>query len=194
MHRALGAWLPFRNFKNQSGLGAWDLKFETEEAPFRSLNFKNQSGTSGYQPSSKNRILILRHQSYVRMAADPSRRRPEHHPAVSDVLSTLTEARGTLADVQRRLDLEFREAYPDHVSILVTLLRNRSFPFLADGIRRRRLQANPAKLVARVKRVVEQAAALKEMSRDLLTQKQVASFPTPRFSLFTNPRLICCRC
>ncbi|XP_066322805.1 uncharacterized protein [Miscanthus floridulus] len=80
------------------------------------------------------------------MAADPSRRRPEHHPAVSDVLSTLTEARGTLADVQRRLDLEFREAYPDH--------------------------ANPAKLVARVKRVVEQAAALKEMSRDLLIQKQ----------------------
>ena len=128
------------------------------------------------------------------MAADPSRRRPQHHPAVHDVLSTLTEARGTLADVQRRLDLEFREAYPDHVSILVTLLRNRFFPFLADGIRRRRLHANPAKLVARVKRVVEEAAALKEMSRDLLTQKQVASFPTSRFSLFTNPRLICCRC
>ncbi|XP_066328951.1 uncharacterized protein [Miscanthus floridulus] len=80
------------------------------------------------------------------MAADPSRRRPQHHPAVHDVLSTLTDASGTLADVQRRLDLEFRAAYPDH--------------------------ANPAKLVARVKRVVEEAAALKEMSRDLLTQKQ----------------------
>jgi len=62
------------------------------------------------------------------MAADPSRRRPQHHPAVHDVLSTLTDASGTLADVQHRLDLEFRAAYPDHVSILVTLLRNRSFP------------------------------------------------------------------
>ncbi|AQK55881.1 uncharacterized protein LOC100276200 [Zea mays] len=80
------------------------------------------------------------------MAADPSRRRPEYHPAVNDVLLTLTNARGTLADVQRRLDLEFRAAYPDH--------------------------ANPAKLVARVKRLEEEAAALKEMCRDLLTQKQ----------------------
>jgi hypothetical protein len=63
------------------------------------------------------------------MAADPSRRRPVHHPAVSDVLSTLSEASATLADVQRRLDLEFSAAYPDHVSVLVTLLRNRSsFP------------------------------------------------------------------
>jgi hypothetical protein len=52
------------------------------------------------------------------------------------------------------------------------------------------LQANPAKLVARVKRVVEEVAVLKEMSRDLLTEKQVASFPY----VFTNPRLICCRC
>jgi hypothetical protein len=79
---------------------------------------------------SKHRILILRqdrHQSYVRMAADPSRRRPEYHPAVNDVLLTLTNARGTLADVQRRLDLEFRAAYPDHVSILVALIPNRSF-------------------------------------------------------------------
>ncbi|KAG0535251.1 hypothetical protein BDA96_04G350300 [Sorghum bicolor] len=80
------------------------------------------------------------------MAADPSRRRPVHHPAVSDVLSTLSEASATLADVQRRLDLEFSAAYPDH--------------------------ANPAKLVARVKRVVEEVAVLKEMSRDLLTEKQ----------------------
>jgi hypothetical protein len=61
------------------------------------------------------------------MAADPSRRRPEYHPAVNDVLLTLTNARGTLADVQRRLDLEFRAAYPDHVSILVALIPNRSF-------------------------------------------------------------------
>jgi hypothetical protein len=39
------------------------------------------------------------------------------------------------------------------------------------------LQANPAKLVARVKRLEEEAAALKEMCRDLLTQKQVSSSP-----------------
>ena len=36
------------------------------------------------------------------------------------------------------------------------------------------LQANPTKLVARVKLVQEEVAALKELCRDLLTQKQVA--------------------
>ncbi|KAG2662183.1 hypothetical protein PVAP13_1KG532100 [Panicum virgatum] len=78
--------------------------------------------------------------------ADPSGRRPRHHPAVNDILSTLAVANAALADVQRRLDLEFRASYPDHT--------------------------NPAKLVARVKRVQEAVAALKELCRDLLTQKQ----------------------
>ncbi|KAK3155506.1 hypothetical protein QOZ80_2BG0204070 [Eleusine coracana subsp. coracana] len=78
--------------------------------------------------------------------ADPSGRPARHHPAVSDVFSTLADASAALADVQRRLDLEFRASYPDHV--------------------------NPAKLVARVKRIQEEAAALKELCRDLLTQKQ----------------------
>ncbi|RLN07257.1 uncharacterized protein C2845_PM11G23290 [Panicum miliaceum] len=78
--------------------------------------------------------------------ADPSGRRPRHHPAVNDILSTLADASAALADVQRRLDLEFGASYPDH--------------------------ANPAKLVARMKRVHEEVAALKELCRDLLTQKQ----------------------
>ncbi|KAK3159329.1 hypothetical protein QOZ80_2AG0148700 [Eleusine coracana subsp. coracana] len=78
--------------------------------------------------------------------ADPSGRPARHHPAVSDVFSTLADASAALADVQRRLDLEFRASYPDRV--------------------------NPAKLVARVKRIQEEAAALKELCRDLLTQKQ----------------------
>ncbi|GJM87216.1 hypothetical protein PR202_ga03150 [Eleusine coracana subsp. coracana] len=85
--------------------------------------------------------------------ADPSGRPARHHPAVSDVFSTLADASAALADVQRRLDLEFRASYPDHDL-------------------RRRLQVNPAKLVARVKRIQEEAAALKELCRDLLTQKQ----------------------
>jgi hypothetical protein len=42
---------------------------------------------------------------------------------------------------------------------------------------RRRLQANPAKLVARVKQVQEEVAALKDLYRDLLTKKQVARSP-----------------
>ncbi|KAJ1281413.1 hypothetical protein BS78_04G303800 [Paspalum vaginatum] len=78
--------------------------------------------------------------------ADPIGRRPRHHPSVNDILSTLADGSAALADVQRRLDLEFRASYPDH--------------------------ANPAKLVARVKRVQEEVAALKELCRDLLTQKQ----------------------
>ncbi|CAN6239188.1 unnamed protein product [Urochloa humidicola] len=78
--------------------------------------------------------------------ADPSGRPPRHHPAVNDVLSTLADASAALADVQRRLDLEFRASYPDN--------------------------GNPAKLVARLKRVQEEVAALKELCRDLLTQKQ----------------------
>jgi hypothetical protein len=47
------------------------------------------------------------------MAADPSGR---HHPAVNDVFLTLVGASNALSDVQRRLDLEFRASYPDHVS------------------------------------------------------------------------------
>lgn len=54
--------------------------------------------------------------------SDPSGRRPRYHPAVSDVLSTLADASATLADVQRRLDLEFSASYPDHVSALVPVL------------------------------------------------------------------------
>jgi len=69
-----------------------------------------------------------------------------HHPGVNDVFLTLVGASNALADVQRRLDLEFRSSYPDH--------------------------ANPAKLVGRVKRVQEEVAALKDLCRDLLTQKQ----------------------
>ncbi|KAF8689877.1 hypothetical protein HU200_041509 [Digitaria exilis] len=78
--------------------------------------------------------------------ADPSRRQPRLHSAVNDVLSTLADASAALADVQHRLDLEFCAAYPDH--------------------------ANPAKLVARAKRVQEEVVALKELCRDLFTQKQ----------------------
>ncbi|KAF0910544.1 hypothetical protein E2562_002986 [Oryza meyeriana var. granulata] len=80
------------------------------------------------------------------MAADLSGRRPRHHSAVNEVLSTLAAANSTLADVQRRLDVEFRAAYPDH--------------------------ANPVKLVARLKRIQEEVAALKGLCRDLLAQKQ----------------------
>ncbi|KAI5008319.1 uncharacterized protein LOC123425072 [Hordeum vulgare subsp. vulgare] len=71
---------------------------------------------------------------------------PPRHPAVNDVYLTLLGASNTLADVQRRLDLEFRASYPDH--------------------------ANPAKLVGRLKRVQEEVAALKDLCRDLLAQKQ----------------------
>ncbi|TVU27931.1 hypothetical protein EJB05_19433, partial [Eragrostis curvula] len=53
--------------------------------------------------------------------ADPSGRPARYHTAVSDVLSTLANATTALADVQRRLDLEFRAAYPDHVSTLSSL-------------------------------------------------------------------------
>lgn len=56
------------------------------------------------------------------MATDPSGRRPRHHPAVNDVLSTLAGASNALADVQRRLDVEFRASYPDHVSKLTSPL------------------------------------------------------------------------
>lgn len=52
------------------------------------------------------------------MATDPRGRRPRHHAAVNEVLSTLAAANSTLADVQRRLDADFRAAYPDHVSKL----------------------------------------------------------------------------
>lgn len=59
------------------------------------------------------------------MAAD------RRHPAVNDVYLTLVGASNTLADVQRRLDLEFRASYPDHVSNqtpLPLLLSSRFLP------------------------------------------------------------------
>lgn len=40
------------------------------------------------------------------------------------------------------------------------------------------IQANPAKLVGRVKRVQEEVAALKDLCRDLLAQKQVSQIPS----------------
>ncbi|KAL5228062.1 hypothetical protein ABZP36_016327 [Zizania latifolia] len=123
------------------------------------------------------------------MAADLSGRRPRHHPAVNEVLSTLASASSALTDVQRRLDLEFRASYPDHVSkpILCISLssledssefrRARLMRFAISARRVLRFQVNPVKLVARVKRIQEEVAALKGLCRDLLAQKQVTRFP-----------------
>ena len=45
---------------------------------------------------------------------------------------------------------------------------------------------NPTKLVARVKRLQEEVAAIKELCRDILTQKQVCAplNPNPKSELF----------
>ncbi|KAJ4754344.1 Spindle and kinetochore-associated 2 [Rhynchospora pubera] len=68
------------------------------------------------------------------------------HPVISDLMVVLSKANNDLTNVQHRLQIDFQQSYPDHV--------------------------NPCKLVARVKKIQEELEALKELSRELLAEKQ----------------------
>lgn len=39
------------------------------------------------------------------------------HPAVSDLMAVLSKANNDLTDVQHRLQIDFQQSYPDHVSV-----------------------------------------------------------------------------
>lgn len=69
-----------------------------------------------------------------------------HHQAVDGLVNLFTKANNDLIIVQNRLEKEFRETYPDN--------------------------ANPMKLVSRIKKIQEELPSLKEQCRELLSAKQ----------------------
>ncbi|KAG8375378.1 hypothetical protein BUALT_Bualt10G0093800 [Buddleja alternifolia] len=74
------------------------------------------------------------------------RERMEHNQAVDGLLSLFTKANRDLSMVHNKLYKEFQQVYPDN--------------------------ANPMKLVARLKKIEEEMSSLKEQCRELLAAKQ----------------------
>ncbi|KAI7747178.1 hypothetical protein M8C21_010662 [Ambrosia artemisiifolia] len=70
----------------------------------------------------------------------------DHHHAVDGLVNLFIKANNDLNIVQNRLDKEFRQIYPDN--------------------------ANPMKLVARIKKIQDELPSLKEQCRELLSAKQ----------------------
>ncbi|KAF3446161.1 hypothetical protein FNV43_RR11340 [Rhamnella rubrinervis] len=73
-------------------------------------------------------------------------RSSEHHEATDGLVKLLTRANHDLTVVQNRLEREFQQIYPEN--------------------------ANPMKLVYRIKKIQEDLLALKEQCRELLSAKQ----------------------
>lgn len=73
----------------------------------------------------------------------------EHHEATEGLVRLLTKANHDLTVVQHRLDKEFQQIYPEN--------------------------ANPMKLVSRIKKIQQDLSTLEEQCRELLTAKQVLS-------------------
>lgn len=69
-----------------------------------------------------------------------------HHHAVDGLVNLFTKANHDLTVVHNRLDKEFRQIYPDN--------------------------ANPMKLVSRIKKIQDELPSLKEQCRELLSAKQ----------------------
>ncbi|KAK9130289.1 hypothetical protein Sjap_010776 [Stephania japonica] len=68
------------------------------------------------------------------------------HPAVDDLFNLFTKANNDLTVVHNRLHKEFQQTYPDN--------------------------ANPLKLVSRIKKIQDELSSLKVQCRELLTAKQ----------------------
>ncbi|OMO61561.1 hypothetical protein CCACVL1_23433 [Corchorus capsularis] len=69
-----------------------------------------------------------------------------HHQAADNLLNLFTKANNDLLVVQYRLEKEFQQIYPDN--------------------------ANPMKLVSRIKKIQEELSSLTEQCRELLSAKQ----------------------
>ncbi|KAM1118505.1 hypothetical protein ACFX15_042020 [Malus domestica] len=70
----------------------------------------------------------------------------EHHEATDGLVKLLTKANHDLTVVQHRLEREFQQIYPDN--------------------------ANPMKLVSRIKKIQEELSTLEDQCRELLSAKQ----------------------
>lgn len=70
----------------------------------------------------------------------------QHHPAVDGLVSLFNKSHHDLSLVHFKLEKEFHQIYPDN--------------------------ANPMKLVARLKKIQDELSSLKDQCRELLTAKQ----------------------
>ncbi|XP_021746377.1 uncharacterized protein LOC110712225 [Chenopodium quinoa] len=70
----------------------------------------------------------------------------EHHPAVDSLVTLFIKAHHDLSLLHFKLDKEFQQIYPDN--------------------------ANPMKLVGRIKKIQDELSSLKDQCRQLLTAKQ----------------------
>ncbi|OVA03165.1 hypothetical protein BVC80_8085g5 [Macleaya cordata] len=70
----------------------------------------------------------------------------QNHPAVDDLVNLFSKANHDLTVVHNRLEKEFQQIYPDN--------------------------ANPLKLVSRIKKIQEDLSSLKDQCRELLAAKQ----------------------
>ncbi|KAL2897552.1 Spindle and kinetochore-associated protein 2 [Bienertia sinuspersici] len=70
----------------------------------------------------------------------------QHNPAVDSLVSLFTKANHDLSILHFKLDKEFQQIYPDN--------------------------ANPMKLVARIKKIQDELSSLKDQCRQLLAAKQ----------------------
>ncbi|KAL5785922.1 hypothetical protein ACOSQ2_008314 [Xanthoceras sorbifolium] len=71
---------------------------------------------------------------------------PQNHQAIDGLTTLLTKSNHDLATIQYKLEKEFQQIYPEN--------------------------ANPMKLVSRVKKLQEDLSTLKEQCRELLAAKQ----------------------
>ncbi|CDP07912.1 unnamed protein product [Coffea canephora] len=77
---------------------------------------------------------------------DEQNEKHQHHEAVDGLFNLFNKANNDLAMLHDRLDKEFKQIYPDN--------------------------ANPMKLVARIKKIQEEVSSLNEQCRELLAAKQ----------------------
>ncbi|KAG6387892.1 hypothetical protein SASPL_153087 [Salvia splendens] len=87
----------------------------------------------------------------------------EHNQAVDGLLNLFTKANRDLSAVQNKLHKEFQQVYPDH------LWGTNFFSSSTLVVYR---QANPMKLVERLKKIEEEMSSLKDECRELLAAKQ----------------------
>ncbi|KAF7817314.1 spindle and kinetochore-associated protein 2 [Senna tora] len=94
------------------------------------------------------------------------------HQATDGLLNLFTKANHDLALVHHRLEKEFQQVYPDNVSqATISWLSQIGFTLIVS-IAVVGLQANPMKLVSRIKKIQQDISTLKEQCHELLAAKQ----------------------
>jgi hypothetical protein len=97
----------------------------------------------------------------------------EYHEATDGLVKLFRKADHDLDIVHHRLQTEFQQLYPDNVSRKNPHHIFHTFFFLLLKTEIDFLQANPMKLVSRIKKIQEEISILKGQCHELLAAKQV---------------------